>query len=48
MLDPTWKGNSSSAGTVVGTDALGRPVVFNAIYDPNTTRLGPGGAVVGG
>ena len=45
MLDPTWSGQAQ-AGSVIGTDALGRPVVFNSIYDPSTTRLGPGGAVV--
>jgi hypothetical protein len=37
LLNPAYTGNSSS-GTVVGTDALGRPIVFGQIYDPATTR----------
>src|SRR5579864_6134701 len=37
LLDPAFTGNPLS-GTVVGKDALGRPVVFGAIYDPSTTR----------
>jgi len=37
MLDPAFTGNDQS-GTVVGTDALGRPIVFGQIYDPATTR----------
>ena len=37
MFDPAYTGNSAS-GTVVGTDALGRPVRFGQIYDPRTTR----------
>ena len=37
LLDPAYTGNSAS-GTVVGTDALGRPVRFGQIYDPRTTR----------
>ena len=45
MLSPSYSGQSQ-AGSVIGTDALGRPVEFGAIYDPSTTRLGPGGAVV--
>lgn len=45
MLNPTWSGQSQ-AGTVVGTDAQGRPVVFDSIYDPATTRVGPGGAII--
>ena len=44
MLDPTWSGKSQ-AGTSVGTDALGRPVVFGAIYDPHTTRNTANGVV---
>ena len=45
MLDPTWSGQAQ-AGSAVGTDALGRPVVFGSIYDPSTTRVGPGGLTV--
>jgi hypothetical protein len=37
LLDPAYTGNPSS-GTQVGTDALGRPIVFGQIYDPATTR----------
>jgi hypothetical protein len=37
LLNPAFTGNPLS-GTVVGTDALGRPVVFGAIYDPLSTR----------
>ena len=37
MLSPSWTGQSQ-AGTQIGTDALGRPVVFGAIYDPLSTR----------
>jgi hypothetical protein len=44
LLDPAYTGNSSS-GTQVGTDALGRPVVFGQIYDPSTTRRVDGGIV---
>ncbi len=44
MLDPTWSGKSQ-AGSTIGTDALGRPVVFGAIYDPRSTRNTPNGPV---
>ena len=44
MLDPTWS-RQALAGSTVGTDALGRPVVFGAIYDPTTTRNTAGGLV---
>jgi hypothetical protein len=37
LLDPAYTGNPSS-GTQVGTDALGRPIVFGQLYDPSTTR----------
>ncbi len=45
LFDPAFTGNPLS-GTVVGTDALGRPVVFGQIYDPRTTRLAPDGSVI--
>ena len=44
LLDPAYTGNPSS-GTVTGTDALGRPIVFGQIYDPSTTRRVAGGIV---
>lgn len=37
LLDPTYTGKADS-GKVVGTDALGRPIVFGQIYDPASTR----------
>jgi hypothetical protein len=37
LLSPAFTGNASS-GTTAGTDALGRPVVFGAIYDPKSSR----------
>ncbi|HEX8984551.1 MAG TPA: TonB-dependent receptor [Bryobacteraceae bacterium] len=45
LLDPAWTGNPLS-GTTVGTDALGHPVIFGQIYDPKSTTVGPGGAIV--
>ena len=44
MLDPTWSGQAQ-AGSTVGTDPLGRSVVFGSIYDPTTTRNTAGGIV---
>ena len=37
MFSPSWTGQSQ-AGQQIGTDALGRPVIFGAIYDPKSTR----------
>lgn len=37
LFNPGFTGDSRS-GTVAGTDALGRPVVFGAVYDPATAR----------
>ncbi|MDZ7640249.1 MAG: carboxypeptidase regulatory-like domain-containing protein [Bryobacterales bacterium] len=37
LLDPAFTGDARS-GTNVGTDALGRPVIFGQLYDPNTSR----------
>jgi len=37
LLDPSYTGDPRS-GTAVGTDALGRPIVFGQLYDPTTTR----------
>jgi len=42
LFDPNFTENPDS-GTVIGQDALGRPVVFGQIYDPATTSLGPDG-----
>ncbi len=44
LLDPSYTGDARS-GTVLGTDALGRPVRFGQLYDPRTTRV-VNGAVV--
>ena len=33
LFDPAYTGNPLS-GTQVGTDALGRPIIFGQIYDP--------------
>ncbi len=44
LLDPAYTGDPRS-GTVVGTDALGRPVRFGQVYDPRSTRV-VGGQVV--
>ena len=45
LFDPSYTGNASS-GTNVGTDALGRPIVFGQIYDPATTRTLANGSIV--
>ncbi len=37
LFDPAYTGDARS-GTVIGTDALGRPIRFGQIYDPLTTR----------
>jgi hypothetical protein len=44
LFDPAYTGDARS-GTVVGTDALGRPVRFGQIYDPRTTRTVDGRVV---
>ena len=38
LFDPGYTGDARS-GTVVGTDALGRPVRFGQVYDPRSTRV---------
>ncbi len=38
LFDSGYTGDARS-GTVIGTDALGRPVRFGQIYDPRTTRV---------
>jgi hypothetical protein len=37
LLNPAFTGNAQS-GSQVGTDALGRPVIFGQLYDPGTSR----------
>ena len=37
LFDPAYTGDARS-GTIIGTDALGRPIRFGQIYDPRTTR----------
>jgi hypothetical protein len=37
---------SQLLGAQIGTDSLGRPIFQGEIYDPNTTRPGPGGRIV--
>ncbi len=44
LLDPVFTGNANS-GRQIGTDALGRPVIFGQLYDPRTARQ-VGNAVV--
>lgn len=44
LLDPSYTGDPRS-GSVIGTDALGRPVRFGQIYDPRTTRVVDGEVV---
>lgn len=44
LFDPAYTGNAKS-GTTVGTDPLGRPIVFGQIYNPATTRT-VNGAIV--
>jgi hypothetical protein len=44
LLNPAWTGNPQS-GTQIGTDAMGNPIVFGAIYDPKSTQMVNGQAV---
>ena len=37
LLNPSFTGNPKS-GTQIGTDALGRPIIFGSIYDPKSTE----------
>jgi hypothetical protein len=37
LLDPAFTGYAQS-GTTVGTDKLGRPIIFGQIYDPATSQ----------
>ncbi|MFB3902187.1 MAG: carboxypeptidase regulatory-like domain-containing protein [Acidobacteriota bacterium] len=42
LLDPNFTKDPLS-GTVVGQDALGRPIIFGQIYDPTSSRQLPDG-----
>jgi hypothetical protein len=44
LFDPGYTGDARS-GTVIGTDALGRPVRFGQVYDPRSTRVVDGRVV---
>jgi hypothetical protein len=44
LFDAGYTGDARS-GTVVGTDALGRPVRFGQVYDPRSTRVVDGRVV---
>ncbi len=44
LFDPGYTGDARS-GTVLGTDALGRPVRFGTLYDPRSTRVVDGRVV---
>jgi Carboxypeptidase regulatory-like domain/TonB dependent receptor len=37
LFDPAFT-NDAQSGTVIGTDALGRPIRFGQIYDPGSSR----------
>lgn len=37
---------AATANHSLGTDPLGRPIIQNAIYDPATQRVGPGGLLI--
>src|SRR5262249_9038165 len=45
LFDPNFTGRAQS-GSSIGTDGLGRPAGYGAIYDPLPTRSVSGGAVV--
>ncbi|MBP1598434.1 MAG: Cna B-type protein, partial [Acidobacteria bacterium] len=42
LLNPAFTQDTKS-GSVVGTDALGRPIIYGQIYDPATSRQLPDG-----
>lgn len=42
LLRASCTGNDQS-GSVIGTDALGRPIIFGQLYDPHSTTLAPDG-----
>jgi hypothetical protein len=44
LLNSAYTGNPKS-GTQIGTDPLGRPIIFGQLYDPTTTRQVAGGIV---
>jgi Carboxypeptidase regulatory-like domain/TonB dependent receptor len=45
LLNPACTGNDQS-GSVIGTDALGRPIVYGQLYDPHSTTQAPDGTYV--
>jgi outer membrane receptor protein involved in Fe transport len=45
LLRASCTGNDQS-GSVIGNDALGRPIVFGQLYDPHSTTLAPDGTYV--
>jgi hypothetical protein len=45
LFNPAATGNPAS-GTSVGSDALGRPIIFGQIYDPRTTQTLADGTVI--
>jgi len=45
LLNPACTGNDQS-GSAIGTDGLGRPIVFGQIYDPHSTSVAPDGSYV--
>jgi hypothetical protein len=45
LLSAACTGNDQS-GSVIGTDALGRPIIFGQIYDPHSTTQAPDGTYV--
>ena len=45
LFNPAYTGNPES-GTQIGTDALGRPIIFGQIYDPRSTRTLANGEIV--
>src|SRR5205823_12167450 len=45
LLKPACTGNDQS-GSVIGTDALGRPIIFGQLYDPHSTTQAPDGTYV--
>jgi hypothetical protein len=45
LFNPAFTNNPNS-GSVIGNDALGRPIRFGQIYDPSTTTRAPDGSIV--
>jgi hypothetical protein len=45
LLSAACTGNQQS-GSVIGTDALGRPIIFGQVYNPHSTTKAPDGTFV--